>query len=179
LGSRSPRTLQAKYWLAYALHEQGKGAEALQLLRTLLATAESQPSTQVDERVLQVIVPRIMQLISRLLVLSGNTRDALSMADTALERMTKLLPPGHPEILDANQERASKLAFSNQLPSAMKLARETLESCKRYLGTEHEISCMAAHTYAHFCLSSQNPAEGDEELVWAIPAMQRIVGSEH
>jgi hypothetical protein len=64
-------------------------------------------------------------------------------------------------------------------PEAESLARETLETRRRVLGTEHADTIASVHTLAAITLSEGHYAQSEQLNRDALPIDQRVFGAEH
>jgi tetratricopeptide (TPR) repeat protein len=101
----------------------------------------------------------------------GNFEKAVKESRLALQTISKLCGPNHPETLDLHGEYVNILHRANILPEAIRESRHLLESHETILGIDHFMTNAARHNLAALLVDHGRP----EELVEAEKLERRVL----
>lgn len=169
-GSRSIHVFQWEYWLAYTLYKQGKGAEGMAMLDR--AVTRAREYLRPDHSFLL----RAQLLLARLFQLAGRSQPSWTLLEAVINVQTRTLPPGDPALMEARQDYSLALTLQRKAKEDLMLAKATLDDCKKYLSTEHVLTCAAAFVYANLGFPMRVYEGVDRELPQAIKTLEYVLG---
>jgi tetratricopeptide (TPR) repeat protein len=109
----------------------------------------------------------------------GRDAEALSYLRQAVDLRRKLLPPDHPDLMDAEYNYSKALERSGQVTAAEPILRNLFASYTRVLGPRHVDTLMAAQGVAQNLLKQQRYAEAMAIALPAAQGMSAVAGEEH
>jgi len=103
----------------------------------------------------------------------------LSYFRQAVDLRRKILPPDHPDLMDAEYNYSKALERSGQVTAAEPILRNLFASYTRVLGPRHVDTLMAAQGVAQNLLKQQRYAEAMAIALPAAQGMSAVAGDEH
>ncbi len=173
LGADQEHVLAITHYLAWALHEMGRYAEARDL---------NQDNVDRHRRILGEDHPLTLttanQLVNDLRFL-GEVQAARDLAQDALDRRRRVLGADHPDTLISASELAANLSDLGEVQAARDLNQDTLDRRRRVLGADHPDTLRSAFQLAGD-LRDLGEVQAARDLAQdTLDRRRRVLGADH